>query len=309
MPINNETILLKNNFKDHMILKGFSPETQRAYLSSLRGLVGFFPNISLIEMSNEQIQQYILFLIKDKKLQHSSVNVIYAALRLFFHDLLMRDQTKFFLPSRVKYSKLPDILSVEEVFIIINACTNIRDRVMFMLMYDAGLRGSEVVNLKAVNIDSSRMLIKVEQGKGHKDRYVILSKTMLEHLRLYWKTYHPVHWLFPLRFNPEKHIHRRLISQIYQEVKKKTGITKHGGAHTLRHCFATHMLEGGTAIDIVQRLLGHGSLTSTRRYLHLTQQRLDKVKTPIELFGKLSTKTWPHGILTGTCQNAAVVNM
>lgn len=306
---NNKTALLKNQFKDHMILKGFSPETQRTYLSSLRGLIDFFPDVALLGLTNEQIQQYILFLIKVKKLQHSSVNVIYSALRLFFHDLLMWDQTKFFLPSRVKYSKLPDILSVEEVLTLLNACTNIRDRVMFMLMYDAGLRASEVAHLRACHIDSARMSIKIEQGKGHKDRYVLLSKSMLEHLRLYWKTYHPKDWLFPLRANSKKSIHRRLISQIYLQVKKRAGITKHGGAHTLRHCFATHMLEGGTSIDIVQRLLGHRSLTSTMRYLHLTQQRLDPVKTPIELFDKLKLKTWPYGILTDSCQNDPVANM
>jgi site-specific recombinase XerD len=289
-----------------MILKGFSPETQRAYWSSLRGLIGFYPDASLAELTNEQIQKYILHLIKVKKLAHSSVNVIFSALRLFFHDLLKWDQTKFFLPARVKYSTLPDILSVEEVFLVINACTNIRDRVLLMIMYDTGMRASEVAHLKAEHIDSKRMLIKVEQGKGHKDRYVVLSKMMLEHLRLYWQTYRPKHWLFPLRLNPNKSIHRRLISQIYHQAKKKAGITKHGGAHTLRHCFATHMLEGGTSIDIVQRLLGHRSLTSTMRYLHLTQQRLDQVKTPIELFGKLSIKTWPHGTLTNSRHNDAV---
>lgn len=187
-----------------MILKGFSPDTQRTYLSSLRGLISYFPDVALTELSNEQIQQYILFLIKIKKLEHSSVNVIYSALRLFFHDLLMWDQTKFFLPVRVKYSKLPDILSVSEVSAIINACTNIRDRALFMLMYDAGLRASEVANLKSSHIDSQRMLIKIEQGKGHKDRYVILSKVMLKHLRLYWQTYRPKHWMFPLRANQKK---------------------------------------------------------------------------------------------------------
>ncbi len=187
-----------------MILKGFSPDTQRTYLSSLRGLTRFFPDVALTDLSNKQIQQYILFLIKVKKLEHSSVNVIYSALRLFFHDLLMWDQTKFFLPARVKYSKLPDILSVAEVCAIINACTNIRDRTLLMLMYDAGLRASEVVNLKSSHIDSQRMFIKIEQGKGHKDRYVILSKVMLKHLRLYWQTYRPKHWMFPSRANQKK---------------------------------------------------------------------------------------------------------
>lgn len=204
MPANNEVELLKNKFKNHMILKGFSPDTQRTYLSSLRGLIGFFPHVAVVDLTNEQIQQYILFLIKVKKLEHSSVNVIYSALRLFFHDLLMWDQTKFFLPARVKYSKLPDILSVGEVSSIINACTNLRDRTLLMLMYDAGLRASEVANLKACHIDSQRMLIKVQQGKGHKDRYVILSKVMLKHLRLYWQTYRPKHWLFPLHANQKK---------------------------------------------------------------------------------------------------------
>jgi site-specific recombinase XerD len=107
----------------------------------------------------------------------------------------------------------------------------------------------------------------------------------------------------------KKNIHRRLISQIYNYVKKRAGITKNGGAHTLRHCFATHMLEGGTSIDIVQRFLGHRSITSTARYLHLTEQRLDKVKTPIDLFPKLNIKIWPHGTLTDSRQNDAVAHI
>lgn len=280
---------LRQHFLDHMILKGFSKETIRAYISALRGLAMFY-NKSPQKLNNNQIQQYILFLIKEKNLAFSSTNVIFSAFRLFYLQILRWNETKFYLPPRVKKSKLPDILSVGEVWQILRAAANIKHRVILMLLYDCGLRTSEVTRLKVRNIDSQRMLLKIEQGKGSKDRYVLFSNHLLCQLRLYWKTYRPTYWLFPLKQKPNGHIHPPYISQVYRQAKKKTGLTKSGGAHTLRHCFATHMLEAGYEIDVLQRLLGHRSIVSTARYLHLTQQRFSKIKTPLDLFGKQSSK-------------------
>jgi site-specific recombinase XerD len=160
--------------------------------------------------------------------------------------------------------------------------TNAKQRALLMTTYAAGLRASEVTRLKVADIDSTRMCIRIEQGKGMKDRYLPLSPRLLQHLRAYWRRQRPPLWLFP-GHPSDRPLHRSGASWIYHTAKKKAGITKPGGIHTLRHCFATALLEAGTELVVIQRLMGHNSIRSTMRYLHIARERTGATTSPLDL--------------------------
>ena len=186
------------------------------------------------------------------------------------------------LPRKKTPVKLPEVLSVDEVKRVINAPSNIKHRVILMTAYSAGLRVGEVVRLKLRHIVSARMLILVEDGKGVKDRYTILSKTLLENLRQYWQSHRPTKWLFPST-NPQNHISRSTAQKLFASAKNKAGVSKGRGIHTLRHCFATHLLEAGYDITTIQKLLGHRHLSTTLVYLHVSKLAICAVRSPLDL--------------------------
>jgi site-specific recombinase XerD len=173
-------------------------------------------------------------------------------------------------------------LSREEIAKLFEVTTNLKHRVLLMTTYGAGLRVSEVACLKVTDIDSQRLSIRVEQGKGAKDRYTLLSKRLLLELRRYWIAYRPKPWLFPMR-DGRHPIAARAVQKIYYNAKHKAQITKQCGIHGLRHAFATHLLEAGVDLHTIQRLLGHGHLSTTMRYFHLAQRRLAKTTSPLDL--------------------------
>jgi site-specific recombinase XerD len=161
---------------------------------------------------------------------------------------------------------------------------------LLMTTYAAGLRVSEVVNLKPSDIHSNRMMIRVEQAKGNKDRYTILSTRLLEELRLYWKLYRPTAWLFPSSREPNRKMDIGCAQKIYYEAKRRAGITRGHGIHTLRHCFATHLLETGVDLRTIQTLMGHSSITTTMRYLQVRRQILDSNQTRLDLLSTADIK-------------------
>ena len=179
-------------------------------------------------------------------------------------------------------AKLPEVLSVEEITRLFQCTQSLKHRAILMTTYAAGLRVSEVVNLRLKDIDSGRMMIKVCQGKGNKDRYTILSNRLLTELRAYCKKYKPLFWLFPGAYS-DKPMNRATPERIYYSAKERAGITKEGCIHTLRHCFASHLLETGVDLRTIQLLMGHSSITTTARYMRITSKKLSTTKGPLDL--------------------------
>jgi len=224
---------LLDAFNTHMILCRLSPKTQKAYLHAVKGLADFYHK-SPDQLSDQQIQYYLAYLIKDRKLAWSSCNVVFSGLRLFYLKIVKWDETSFTIPPRGRQKKLPIVLSCDEVQRLIDAAKNIKHRVFLMTVYSAGLRVSEAVYLKPCHIESNRMMIRVEQGKGRKDRYTLLSKTLLHELRNYWRCYRPNEWLFFAQ-DRNRAMPVGTAQKIFYSAKQKAGITNGRGIHTLRY--------------------------------------------------------------------------
>ncbi len=264
-----------------MELKNFSPRTHTAYLTAVTNLAKHYKK-SPEGITQEEVEDYLLYLKKERKLSFSTRNQAISGLKFFFNKTLKNPDMQLRLPGKKTPVKLPEVLSVDEVNRIINAPSNVKHRVILMTAYSAGLRVSELVRLEPRHIVSSRMLILVEDGKGFKDRYTILSKTLLENLRQYWQSYRPTKWLFPST-NEQKHISRSTAQKLFTNAKNKAGVCKGRGIHTLRHCFATHLLEAGYDISTIQKLLGHRHLSTTLVYLHVSKRAISAVKSPLDL--------------------------
>jgi len=263
-----------------MELRNFSPSTQTAYLRAVTNLAKHYIK-SPQEIAQDEVEDYLLYLKKERKLSYSTRNQVISGLKFFFNQTLKNPDMQLQLPRKKTPVKLPEVLSVDEVNLVINAPSNIKHRLILMTAYSAGLRVGEVVSLKLRHIVSARMLILVEDGKGVKDRYTILSEKLLENLRNYWQSYRPTKWLFPST-DPEKHISRSTAQKLFANAKKKAGISKGRGIHTLRHCFATHLLEAGYDISTIQKLLGHRHLSTTLIYLHVSKKVISAVKSPLD---------------------------
>jgi len=284
------TAMRKKMIKE-MILRRFSPHTQRSYLASVAGLARYY-NEAPEQINKQMIQDYLVHLMQERKLAWSSCNAIVCALRFFYHQTLGIDSTFLTIPPRKKVQQLPEILSTDEVECMLCAVTNQKHRTVLMTTYAAGLRLSEVVNLKLTDIDSKRMMIRVRQGKGSKDRYTILSKRLLQQLRMYWKRYHPSLWLFSGR-KPGQPMPASTAAAIYYNAKNKAGIKKGKGIHTLRHCFATHMLEAGVDLRTIQVLMGHSSIMTTIIYLQVSRKRLSSIQSPLDLLNIPDNRKYP----------------
>ena len=188
----------------------------------------------------------------------------------------------WYVPGAKTPSKLPEILNHDELVRLFSVTTNIKHRAVLMTAYAAGLRASEICHLQVSDIDSGRMCLRIDQGKGNKDRYVPLSQRLLVQLRDYWRHQRPESWLFPSRYC-DRPMARDGAGYMYRKAKRKAGITKSGGIHTLRHCYATGLLEAGVELPVIQRRLGHGSIRSTMRYLHLAREKTSATPSPLDL--------------------------
>lgn len=260
---------LRQRMIDQMTLRGFSPRTHESYLEAVTGLALYYKQ-SPDQLKAAQVRAYLLHLERERHLSWSSLNVAVSGLRFFYFETLKWEPVAMEIPHRQKQSRLPEVLSREEVDRLFNALVNIKHRVLLMTTYAAGLRLSEVIHLRVRDIDSARMMIRVEQGKGRKDRYTILSPRLLDELRHYWKVRRPKEWLFP-GSNPDRPLHESGAQRIYNQAQKRAGLRKGRGIHTLRHCFATHLLEAGVDLPTIQALLGHTAVTTTMRYVKVRQ--------------------------------------
>jgi site-specific recombinase XerD len=274
---------LREEFTNFLILQRYSLKTQEAYLNAVIGLSRYHMK-SPDKLSNNEIQEYLRYLIKEKKLAWSTCNVVFSGLKCFYKIIVRWDETHFFIPRRPRIKKIPMVLSIKEVDRLINTPSNLKHRALLKTVYSAGLRVGEVVRLKPHHIESdpTRMMIRVEQGKGRKDRYTILSKELLLTLREYYQECRPWKWLFQGRNHGEP-MSQGTAQRIYHDAKKKTGIKRGRGIHTLRHCFASHLLWAGEDIYTIQRLLGHSSIKTTVRYLHVTQEQIHAVVSPLDM--------------------------
>ncbi|OEF99176.1 hypothetical protein BHF71_09850 [Vulcanibacillus modesticaldus] len=271
---------LLKEMNNRLELKGYSTKTRKSYLGHITRLTIHYQSHP-IELSQEKIQKYLLHLINEEKKSNSYVNQAISAIKFLYQEVFNKSKPILNLPRPKKERKLPDILSKEEVLQILNSVNNEKHKAILYLVYSAGLRVSEVVRLRISDIDSKRMLIHIRQGKGKKDRYVILSKVALDTLRLYAKKYRPEYWIFP-GGKEGSHITERSVQKIFERAREKVGIQKKASVHTLRHSFATHLLESGIDIRHIQELLGHKNLKTTEIYTHVSiesniQSPLDKL--------------------------------
>lgn len=270
---------LREQFIQQMQLKGYSPRSIKTYVESLIHLSKFY-QAGPDSLSQQQIRDYLQRCAIEKNFSTSFINQCIGAVKILFVQVLKREWDPISIPRMKREKKLPVVLSKQEVASIFEGIKNIRHKTILMVTYSAGLRVSETRNLRINDIDSKRMQIRVRQAKGAKDRYVILSAVVLDQLRIYYKTYRPKEWLFASQ-QSEK-ISEKMIQHVFKTAIKRAGIIKKVSIHSLRHSFATHLMEQGVSLPIIQQLLGHRSLRTTSVYLHVQQYAVDLVKSPLD---------------------------
>lgn len=263
--------------------RNYSDGTIRRYLHAVEDFALHFGK-SPDKLGLDHLRTYQAYLLKQRKLSVGSVVNHVAALRFLFVRTLRRQEFREFLPYPRERHKLPGILSKEEVERLINSSSSLFRRALLMVLYATGMRRSEVAHLKIGDIDSQRMIIRVVDGKGHKDRDLPLSPALLETLRAHWLWLKPRTWLFPSRTHHdiEQPISDKTVWRACTDAANQAGIRKRVTPHTLRHSWATHLLEAGTDLRSIQLLLGHGDLETTARYLHLSQKHLQQISNPLE---------------------------
>lgn len=278
-PLCTENIMALEAMKNMLILKGYSGNTIRNYMSEFQLLLQLLKEHSINNLSKDHIQSYLLWLLKEKGSSETKVHTAINAIKFYFEYVLEKEKAFYDLPRPKKPFKLPAILAEEEVLEIIKNIQNIKHKTMIMTAYSAGLRVSEIVSLKIKNIDSKRMMIHIQGAKGKKDRMVPLSNVLLTTLRRYYKEYQPKEYLFEGQLGGA--YSTRSVQEILKVAKQKV-TTKVGGVHMLRHSYATHLMEAGTDIRIIQSLLGHNSIRTTMLYTHVSKIALSKIESPLD---------------------------
>ena len=270
----------RDRFERDLQIRGYSPNTINQYVYCVRNLVKHLKRPP-DELSVDDINNFQLHLTKERKVAWNTFNVYVFAIRLFFLVTLKKDWDIAAIPYQKTGRKLPVVLNGVELNALFRSVSNIKHRAILMATYSAGLRVSEVVSLRVSDIDSERMVIRVEQGKGRKDRYAPMSERLLPVLRQYWKAARPPRWLFPGQ-DPNAPLTRSSVERVFKKAKNDAGITKSVTVHSLRHSFATHLLERGTDIRTIQRLLGHRSLSSTQIYTHVAKNYVNQAGSPLD---------------------------
>ncbi|MCP3930979.1 MAG: tyrosine-type recombinase/integrase [Bacteroidetes bacterium] len=266
-----------------MKFRRFSPKTIKLYVYAVEDLAKYY-NRSPDRISEEEVHGYLLYLQEERKLTWGSCNAMAGGLNFFYKTTLREKNIRFRIPKRKQARKLPTIFSRSDLKKLFDAADTLRNRMMLITAYSAGLRVSELVSLKPEHIESKRKLIRVEQGKGNKDRYTLLSDNLLKELKAYWRRYHPKEYLFYPTGNPHKTLTENMAWKIFNKSKKKAGLKVGRGIHSLRHSFATHLLEDGVDLYSIKTFLGHSSIATTMIYLRLTQNRIKNIKSPFDQY-------------------------
>lgn len=262
-------------------LKGYSASTQKTYRNEMAQLLRHAKERQVDRFSVAEIRAYLEYCAVELKLSEHTMHSRMNALKFYFEQVLRRDKMFFDVPRPKKPLQLPRVLNREEVAAVINAIENRKHRAMIMLAYGCGLRVSEVTNIKIADVDGGRRILFIRRGKGKKDRVVSLSPALLVVLREYYKAYRPAAYLFEGAEKGTRYSVRSL-QAIMQQAKQRAGIRQPGNIHLLRHSFATHLLDKGTDVVLIQRLLGHNDIKTTLKYLHVTHRDLHQILSPLE---------------------------
>ena len=283
---------LRQRMLEDMAIRNLADNTQTFYIQQIISFAKHFGR-SPDELGPEEVRTYPLYLLQIRMLAPSSITVATGALRFLYKVTLKRSWAVEEIPMPRKPFKLPEILSPEEVMHFLNSVGNRKHQAILMTAYAAGLRVSEATHLKVTDIDSQRMMLRVDQGKGRKDRYVMLSPRLLEVLRTYWKLARPNYWLFPGE-RPGQPITREAVGLACQSARRVSGITKPITPHSLRHAFATHLLESGADLRTIQLLRGHRSLATTSRYLKVATSTVCATASPFDLLPQVDPPPIPN---------------
>lgn len=280
-PLSAENLLAFQAYQNMLKLKGYSPRTFVTYTNEFERLLRLLGVVPVSSLTKAHIQSYLLYLMEKKGLSETMIHSTVNAIKFYFEKVENRGREFYDLPRPKRPGKLPVVLAEEEIVSLIMKTPNLKHRALIMTSYSAGLRVSELVGLRVDDIDSKRMMILVRQGKGKKDRMVPLSSKLLETLRDYFRKYRPKEYLFEGTC-PQKPYSTRSAQIILKEAKFRAGIRKGGSIHSLRHSFATHLLESGTDIRYIQSFLGHNNLKTTMRYTHVSQFKIETIKSPLD---------------------------
>ena len=267
-------------FEETLLLDRKAWRTIKKYKNELTALLLFYPMVKPSQISEYQIQQYLIFKIKEKRISRSTHNGIISALNIFYGKLLNQMDKVQALQRPKKLNKLPNIISESEMVRLIHAATNLKHKCMLVLIYSAGLRRSELLDLQVKDLNVERKVLFVRDGKGSNDRTTFYSDTAIGYVEKYLKLYKPTGFLFEGAYG-ERYSETSL-QKVFTKAKLKSGINPSLTIHGLRHSFATHLTEQGVSLDIVQKLLGHKSVQSTEIYLHLAKDVMNKIKSPLE---------------------------
>jgi site-specific recombinase XerD len=283
--------MFREAMEQALALRGLAPKTCSAYLSWVRRLVQF-SRVVPDQLTTEQVRAFLVHLTQERKLSFSTFNQALNGSRFFFLDVLHRP----FVVEGLRYQKpprrLPVVMNEEEVLRLLEAAESLRDRALLETAYATGMRVGEVTRLLITDLDSGRMVIRIEQGKGRKDRYVMLSQSLLETLRAYWRESKPRVFLFP-GGGGKRPLCVSAAQKAFNKAKARAGIKKPVSFHSIRHSFATHLLEDGANVRKIQALLGHRSLHTTERYTHVTENYLHEMRSPLDRLRSKQAPTKP----------------
>lgn len=272
---------LQRKMEEDLKLKGLSPSTRNVYLAYCQKFVRHYRS-SPEELGEAEIRKFLLHVIQIEQVSYGTYRQILAALKFLYTVTMNREWEVNRIPyPRHKRPPLPQVLNSDQVLALLRALRSPKYRAILTSCYAAGLRISEACKLDIDDIDSKRMVIRVRQGKGCKERYTLLSPRLLEMLRCYWRIYRPTDWLFPGR-TEAGHISQDTVRQVFSKARREAGIGRWCTPHTLRHAFATHLLDRGTDLVVIQALLGHASIKTTSVYTHVTVDRIQKTESPLD---------------------------
>lgn len=279
----DEAMTVLRLMEQKLHLRGYSGLTVRTYLSQFHLFMRFYAPHLPSELSESEIRNYLLYLVEKKKVSRSTQNQAINAIKFFYEVVLKEERKVYYLERPMKEFRLPTVLSQQEILRLFEATQNLKHKCMLMLTYSAGLRRGELLRLRTADVDFDRGTVLIKGGKGRKDRQSILAQKLVPLLQLYLEEHKPKYWLF--EGDRGKPYSARSVHQVLVNAKEKAGIKKEASLHTLRHSFATHLLETGTSTRYIQELLGHESPKTTEIYTHVTRFALDKIKSPLDELG------------------------
>lgn len=269
-----------------LLLRGYSPRTRKVYLGHMKRFLEWLGGDvgRILERPDEAARAYLLHLVQERGVSRSTHNQVVSALRFMCEAMFGHPALSLRIPRPKAGRPLPQVLSTREVSQVLDAVRNPKHRAVLMLLYSAGLRVGEVVRLRLHDLDRDRGLVRVRQGKGRKDRYSLLARRALEAVDVYVAAFPTETWLFP-GARPDRHLSTRSVQRVVRRAARAAGLPKGVTAHTLRHSFATHLLERGTHLRLIQELLGHSSARTTQIYTHVASTELEAVRSPLDDLG------------------------